>query len=87
MKKQTLQEMAYNSEMHSRFIAVSEDLGRELTDKEIYDNAIYFMQTIPYAGYDENYTNLVTIQMKGIIRKYKKMHNNHQERRMHNDFR
>lgn len=70
MKKLSLQDMAYKSELHSRFVAVSEDLGRELTDEEIYENALYYIETLPYSGYDKRFTDKAIRQMKNIICKY-----------------
>lgn len=72
MKKLSLQDMAYKSEMHSRFVAVAEDLGRELTDKEIYENATYYIEMLPYSGYDEAFIYKAMKQMKNIVHKYEK---------------
>lgn len=46
----TLFQKALKTNLHSRFIARAEDLGRNLTDEETVEEAKYLIETIPYGG-------------------------------------
>lgn len=48
--KQTLRDRAFRTILHSRFVAREEDLGHELTDEEVREEASYLLETIPYGG-------------------------------------
>lgn len=41
---------AFQTLLHSRFVAREESLGHQLTDEEVKQEAQYLLDTIPYAG-------------------------------------
>ena len=41
---------AFQTLLHSRFVAREETLGHRLTDEEVEDEARYLLETIPYSG-------------------------------------
>ena len=63
----TLFKKALRTDLHSRFIARAEDLGRGLTDDETADEARYLIETIPYGGmYEGNDLRRAMRQLKRI---------------------
>lgn len=48
--KRTLRDRAFNTILHSRFVAREETLGGTLTDEDVKAEAEYLLETIPYAG-------------------------------------
>lgn len=48
--KQTLRDRALRTILQSRFVAREEDLGHELTDEEVMEEASYLLETISYGG-------------------------------------
>ena len=67
-KRKTLFEKALNTNYYSRFIAVSEDLNRDLTDEEVKENAKYYLETIDYSGYDESWIKETKRQLKKLLK-------------------
>lgn len=63
----TLFDRALKTEMHSRFIARAEDLGRSLTDEEVKKEAAYYLETLPYSGYDSKWIKKTIRQMKRLL--------------------
>ena len=49
-RKKTLYERTLNTEMHSRFVALAEDLGHPLSDNEVIEEASYQLEDLPYKG-------------------------------------
>ena len=71
MKKtlRTLRERAFATELHSRFVAREEDLGRDLTDEEVKAEARYQLETIPYSGnFEGSELRKVVRQLKALLR-------------------
>ena len=54
MAKRSLFKRALNTELHSRFVARADDLGRPLTDDEVRAEARYQLQDLPYKGLFED---------------------------------
>lgn len=75
--KKTLRQMAFESELSTRFAAREDDKNSNLTDFEIYDEAKYQLQDIPYKPWVDDEPEIAEKamkQMKAIIRKYEKEH-------------
>lgn len=65
----TLYEKALRTDLHSRFIAREEDLGRPLTDDEVRENAQYLIDTVPYGGtYEGKELTRVMRQMRNLLK-------------------
>ena len=65
----TLFQKALQTEMHSRFIARSDDLNRDLTDKEVISEAKYLIDTIPFSGsYEGKDLHRVIQQLKRLLK-------------------
>ena len=65
----TLYEKALNTELHSRFVARSDDLNRPLTDKETRQEAQYLIETIPYSGtYEGADLRRIMKQLKSLVK-------------------
>lgn len=54
MAKKSLWDRALNTELHSRFAARADDLGRPLTDDEVRAEARYQLEDLPYKGLFED---------------------------------
>lgn len=48
--KHTLRYRAFQTMLHSRFVAREEDFGHKLTDDDVKKEAQYLLETIPYGG-------------------------------------
>ena len=48
--KTTLRYRAFQTLLHSRFVAREDDLNRRMSDDEVRAEARYLLETIPYAG-------------------------------------
>lgn len=46
----SLRYRAFQTMLHSRFVAREDDLNRRLTDDEVRKEAAYLLETIPYSG-------------------------------------
>lgn len=68
MTKRTLYDRALDTEMYSRFVAVAEDKGRALTDEEVKESARYYLDTLPYSGYDRQFIRTAMRQMRQLIK-------------------
>lgn len=64
----TLFDRALKTEMHSRFIARAEDIGRNLTDEEVKKEATYYLETLPYSGYDSKWIRKTMRQMRALLK-------------------
>ncbi len=65
----TLYEKALATDLHSRFVARSEELGRVLTDDEVKAEAQYQLDDLPYKGlYEGKDLRRVTKQMERLIK-------------------
>ena len=63
----SLRDRAMASELHSRFVAREEDLGRPLTDDEIKAEAKYQLEDLPYKGlFEGRELHKVKRQMKAL---------------------
>lgn len=65
----SLFQRALGTSLHSRFVARSEDLGRELSDDETCKEAQYLLETIPYGGHEEEETKIAVRELKALLRK------------------
>jgi len=69
MTKSTLRYRAFQTLLHSRFVAREEDLNRRLTDDEVKAEAQYLLETIPYGGSFEGAELKKAIrQLKGLLK-------------------
>lgn len=66
--KKSLWQRALDTDLHSRFIARKEDLGRELTDEEIRNEAQYQLEDLPYKGYEPEEQRKMARQLKALLR-------------------
>ena len=65
----SLFQRALDTSLHSRFVARSEDLGRELSDEETRKEALYLLETIPYAGLEDVETKRAVRELKALLRR------------------
>ena len=63
----TLRYRAFNTILHSRFVAKEESQGHRLTDDEVREEARYLLDTIPYGGIYEGE------ELKKAIRQLKRL--------------
>ena len=71
MAKRSLFQRALNTELHSRFAARADDLGRPLTDDEVKAEAQYQLADLPYKGLFEDEPKLYRLavrQMKALLK-------------------
>ena len=67
--KKSLRDRAFATELHSRFVAREDDLGRDLTDEEVKAEAQYQLETIPYSGnFEGSELRKVVRQLKALLR-------------------
>jgi len=69
MAKRTLYDRALDTVMHSRFVAEAEDKGRALTDEEVKKSARYYLDTLPYSGYEREFIRTAMRQMRQLERR------------------
>ncbi len=63
----TLYEKALKTDLHSRFVARAEELGRVLTDEEVKAEAQYQLEDLPYKGlYEGKELRRAIRQMKNL---------------------
>ncbi len=65
----TLYEKALGTYMASRFVAIADDLGRDLTDAEVRKEAKYQLADIPFKGLEEDEERIAKREMRGLIRR------------------
>lgn len=65
----TLRYRAFQTLLHSRFVAREETNGHRLTDDEVKAEAQYLLETIPYAGIFEGAELKKAVrQLKGLLK-------------------
>ena len=67
-KKMTLRDRAFNTMLHSRFVAREDDLNRPLTDDEVRSEAKYLLETIPYGVFDGAELRKAVRQLKSLMK-------------------
>lgn len=66
--KQTLRDRAFQTVLHSRFVAREEDLGHRLTDDEVIAEAKYQLEDLPYKGMEQEELRKARRQMKSLLK-------------------
>lgn len=60
---------AFQTILHSRFVAREETQGHRLTDDEVVEEAKYLLETIPYGGtYEGDELKKAIRQLKALIK-------------------
>ena len=67
IKMLSLFEIACDSALETRMVARLETEGRPLTDEETKEECQYILETIDYAGYDEEYVRDIKSACKYIL--------------------
>ena len=65
----TLYEKALGTSMASRFVAIADDLCRDLTDAEVRKEAKYQLEDIQFKGLEEDEERIAKREMRGLIRR------------------
>ena len=65
----SLFQKALKTELCSRFVARADDLGRDLTDDEVRDEARYQLEDLPYKGiWEGKELRRVQAQMRRLLK-------------------